>query len=71
MRKIEKIQREVSRIALNQRRQEMVYEERCKILKWNSLEQRRDFLSLVECCKIVFNLNGLNFSDYFELCRNT
>ncbi|XP_027042008.1 uncharacterized protein LOC113670114, partial [Pocillopora damicornis] len=21
--------------------------------------------------KIVFNLNGLNFSDYFELCRNT
>ena len=56
---IEKIQRRASRIALNQRRQEM------------SLEQRRDFLSLVECYKIVFNLNGLNFSDYFELCRNT
>ena len=68
---IEKIQRRPSRIALNQRRQEMAYEERCEILKWNSLEQRRDFLSLVECYKIVFNLNGLNFSDYFELCRNT
>nr|XP_058945466.1 uncharacterized protein LOC131773528 [Pocillopora verrucosa] len=68
---IEKIQRRALRIALNRRRQEMEYEERCKILKWNSLEQRRDFLSLVECYKIVFNLNGLNFSDYFELCRNT
>ena len=68
---IEKIQRRASRIALNQRRQEMAYEERCKILKWNSLEQRRDFFSQVECYKIVFNLNGLNFSDYFELCRNT
>ena len=68
---IEKIQRRASRIALDQRRQEMAYEERCKELKWNSLVQRRDFLSLVECYKIVFNLNGLNFSDYFELCRNT
>ena len=38
---------------------------------WNSLVQRRDFLSLVECYKIVFNLNGLNFRDYFELCINT
>ena len=49
----------------------MAYEEWCKILKWNSLVQMRDFLSLVECYKIVFNLNGLNFSDYFELCRKT
>ena len=68
---IEKVQRRASRIALGQRRQEMAYEDRCKILKWNSLERRRDFLSLVECYKIVFNLNGLNFSDYFELCRST
>ena len=30
-----------------------------------------DFLSLEECYKIVFNLNGLDFSNYFELCRNT
>ena len=67
---IEKVQRRASRIALDQR-QEMAYEERCKILKWNSLVKRRDFLSLVECYKIVFNLNGLKFNDYFELCRNT
>ena len=59
---IEKVQRRASRIALDQRRQEMAYEERCKILK---------ILSLVECYKIVFNLNGLKFNDYFELCRNT
>ena len=66
--KIEKVQRRASRIALGQRRQEMAYEGGCKILKWNSLERRRNFLSLVECYKIVFNLNGLNFSDYFEVC---
>ena len=68
---IEKVQRRVSRITLGQRKQEMAYEDRCKILKWNSLERRREFLSLVECYKIVFNLNGLNFSDYFELCKST
>ena len=68
---IEKLQRRASRIALGQRRQEMAYEDRCKILEWNSLERRREFLSLVECYKIVLNLNGLNFSDYFELCRST
>ena len=68
---IEKVQRRASRITLGQRKQEMAYEDRCKILKWNSLEWRREFLSLVECYKIVFNLNGLNFSDYFELCKST
>ena len=68
---IEKVQRRASRITLGQRKQEMAYEDRCKILKWNSLERRREFLSLVECYKIVFNLNGLNFSDYFELCKST
>ena len=68
---IEKLQRRASRIALGQRRQEMAYEDRCKILKWNSLERRREFLSLVECYKVVLNLNGLNFSEYFELCRST
>ena len=57
--------------ALGQRKQEMTYEDRCKILKWNSLERRRGFLSLVECYKIVFNLNGLNFSAYFGLCKST
>ena len=35
------------------------------------MERRREFLSLVEWYKIVFNLNGLNFSDYFELCKST
>ena len=68
---IEKVQRRAWRIALGQRRQEMTYEDRCNILKWNSLERRREFLSLVECYKIVLKLNGLNFSDYFELCRST
>ena len=34
---IEKVQRRAWRITLHQRRQEMAYEERCKILKWHSL----------------------------------
>ena len=68
---IEKLQRRASRIALGQRRQKMAYEDRCKILKWNSLERRREFLSLVEWCKVVLNRNGLNFSDYFQLYRSS
>ena len=41
----------------------MEYEERLKILNWPSLEKRRHFISFVEC----YSLNGLNFSDFFEL----
>ena len=37
---IDKVQRRASRIALGQRKQEMEYEDRCKILKWNSLERK-------------------------------
>ena len=71
IREIVKAQRRASRIALGQRQQEIAYKDRCKILKWNSLERRREFLSLVGCYKIVFILKGLNFTDYFELCRST
>ena len=69
---IEKVQRRALLITLGQRLEEIAYEDRGKILKWNSLERRREFLSLVECYKTAFNLNGLNFSDYFELlCGST
>ena len=30
----------------------------------------REYLSLVECYKTVFGLNGLDFNDYFECCRS-
>ena len=36
----------------------MAHEDKCKILKRNSLERWRGFLSMEECCKIGFNLNG-------------
>ena len=42
-----------------------------KILKWPTLEKRRHYISLVECYKTVFGLNGLNFSDFFELALDT
>ena len=67
---IEKVQRRASRIALGQKPREMPYEERCKLLNWKSLQHRREYLSLVECYKTVFGLNGLDFNDYFECCRS-
>ena len=67
---IEKVQRRASRIARGQKPREMPYEERCKLLNWNSLQHRREYLSLVECYKTVFGLNGLDFNDYFECCRS-
>ena len=63
---LEAVQRRASRLALKQRRGEMSYEDRCKILKWNTLEKRREFLSLVECYKTVFGLNGISFEEVFE-----
>ena len=38
----------------------MPYKERFKMLNWNSLEHRREYLSLIECYKIVFGVNGLD-----------
>ena len=56
---LEKVQRRASRLALGQRRGEMEYEERVKILNWPTLEKRRHFISLIECYKTVCGLNGL------------
>jgi hypothetical protein len=63
---LEAVQRRASRLALKQRRGEMPYEDRCELLKWNTLEKRREFLSLVECYKTVFGLNGISFAEVFE-----
>ena len=67
---IEKVQRRASRIALGQKLREMSYGERCTLLNWNTLQHRREYLSVVECYKTVFGLNGLDFDDYFEFCRS-
>ncbi|XP_028407530.1 uncharacterized protein LOC114530144 [Dendronephthya gigantea] len=64
---LEKVQRRASRIALRQKRQDMSYEDRIKILKWSTLEKCRLYLSLIECYKIVFNISNLDFNTFFEL----
>ena len=46
---LEKVQRRASRPALRQKRGVMSYEHRCSLLKWQRLEKRREFLSLVQC----------------------
>ena len=63
---LEKVQRRASRIALRQKRQEMNYEDRCKIFKWSTLEKHRLYLPLIERYKTVFNINTLDFDTYFK-----
>ena len=63
---LEKVQRRASRLALDQRRGEMSYEDRCKMLQWLQLTDRRLYFSLIECYKLVFRLNSVCFPDFFE-----
>ena len=60
----------VRRRALSQKLCKMSYEEWCMLLNWNTLQHRRECLSVVECYKTVFGLNGLDLDDYFEFCRS-
>ena len=52
----EKIQHRAVRLALRQKRGDMSYED----------EKRRVFLSITECYKFVFGLNGLYFHDFLD-----
>jgi len=45
--------------------QDTSFEESLKLLKWPTLEQRRSFLSLIECYKTINRPNGL---DALRLC---
>ena len=68
---LEKVQRRASPLALRQKRGEMSYEQRCNLLKWQTLERRREFLSLVQCYKLVFGIEHLSFLDFFEFANST
>ena len=48
----------------------MSYEHRCCSLKWQTLEKRREFLSLVQCYKIVFGMDNISFTDFFEFAKS-
>ena len=58
---LESIQRRASRFALNQHKEEMPYVNHCKLLKWLSLSDHRNYLSLIECYKFIFGYYHLNF----------
>ena len=45
----------------------MDYEERCFILKWSPLKNRRLDFSLIECYKCIRPLSNLEFQDFFQL----
>ena len=69
---LEKVQRRASRHALRQKRGEMSYEQRCNLLKWQTLERwRSEFLSLVQCYNLVFGIEYLSFLDFFEFASST
>ena len=63
---LESVQRRAPRLALNQQKGEMSYEDRCQLLKWPTLFDHRIYLSLVECYKIVFGFYQLKFEDFIE-----
>ena len=67
---LEKVQHRASKCALRNIGQDMPYEERLKLLKWPSLEQRRLFLSLIECYKTINRLNGLDPSAFFTFAND-
>ena len=60
---LEKVQRRASRLALKQKRGEMSYEDCCCLINWQTLEKRREFLSLIQCYKTVLGID----SSFFEL----
>ena len=68
---LEQVQRRASRLALRQKRCEMSYEHCSSLLKWQTLEKRREFLFLVECYKIVWGIDHLSFPNFFEFAKST
>ena len=62
----EKIQHRASGLAL---RYDMLYEDRCKILNRPTLVKQTVFLSFIGCYKMVFCLNGLQFTDFIEFSK--
>ena len=58
--KLEQIQRRATRIALRQKRQEMSYPERLRLLNWNSLASRRKFCLTSYVIKSLFGYINCN-----------
>ena len=52
---LEKVQRRASRLPIGQKRGEMDYGERCAILKWSPLKNRRLYFSLIKYYKCIFS----------------
>ena len=63
---LEKVQRRASRLVLGQKRGEADYKDRCSILKWSPLKNRRLYFSLIKCDKCIFSLSNLEFQDFFH-----
>ena len=67
---MEKVQRRASKCALGNIGQDMPYEERLKLLKWPTTEQRRLSSSLIECYKTINRPNGLDPVAFFKFAHD-
>ena len=67
---LEKVPCRASKCALGNIGPDMPYEERLKLLKLPTLEQRRLFLSLIEGYKTINRLNGLDPSAFFTFAHD-
>ena len=71
---LEKVQRRTLRLALRQNRGEIRYEQRCSLLKWQTLEKRRELLSLVQCYRfsqISLNLPKVLLQELITTINST
>ena len=44
----------------------MTYEDRCKLLNWNTPKKGKTYQTLVKCYKTLFNLNGMSFHEALD-----
>ena len=63
---LERVQRRASKYALPISSRDSPSKERLAMLGRSSLQSRRSYLSLLECCKTIHGLNGLTCNDCFE-----
>ena len=64
---LESIQIRALRLALKQHKGEMPYVDRCKLLKWPSLADRRNYLSLIEYYKFDSSLDIYGFFEFSKV----
>ena len=67
---LENVQRRASRLALGQRRGEMSYEDRCEMLRWSQLTDRRLYFLWLNAINLYSNWVAFVFSIFLSSLQN-